>query len=340
MRYRPMGNTGILVSERGFGAGSLRTLDDDGRKDADAKVGIALDHGVNLFDTADAYSEGRSEELLGGALRGRRDDVLIATKVRSRTFDGVNGEGLTRKHIIRSLEASLRRLGTDYIDLYQLHHWDGSTPLEETLGALSSLVDQGKVRYVGVSNFSGWHLMRALGLSYAGDVPRLATQQIHYSPFTRDAEYELLPASRHEGVGVLIWSPLGGGLLGGRIRSSDVVGSENVLAWREPPVDSGDRLADVLAVLEQVAERNGCTVSDAVLAWTLSNPVVSSVLVGGRTPEQVTANLAGFEVAADDLDLIERSTRPPLIYPYWHQAVTAGPRMSPADRVLHGSRLG
>lgn len=329
-----MGTTGILVSERGLGSGSLQS-----QEDADAKVGLALERGVNLFDTADAYTSGKSETLLGGALRGRRDDVLIATKVRSRTFEGPNGEGLSRKHIIRSLEGSLRRLETDYVDLYQLHMWDGLTPIDETLAAMRTLIEQGKVRYIGVSNFSAWHLMKTLGTAALGNLPTIATQQIHYSPFTRDVEAELLPAAKSEGLGVLVWSPLAQGLLGGGIKSAEVAESDRVREWREPPVDDPARLAHVLAVLEGIAQDRNRSVPEVVLAWTLSNPVISSVLVGSRTPEQLERNLAEFVLDDAAHERIEQETRPALQYPYWHQAATVATRLSPADLILHGSRL-
>src|SRR5262249_30990776 len=208
------------------------------------------------FDSADAYSAGVSEEILGQALGGRRDDVLIATKVRMPVGDGPNDAGLSRHHVIRGCEASLRRLGTDYIDLYQGHEWDGQTPLDETLGALDSLVHSGKVRYVGASNYAGWQLMKALGVADRNNLPRFVSQQIYYSLQARDAEYELVPVSLDQGLGILVWSPLAGGLLSGKYRrgQESPEGSRHFNNWGEPPVHNEHQLYDIIDVLVEVGK--------------------------------------------------------------------------------------
>ena len=239
---------------------------------------MCLDAGVNLIDTADVYSDGVSEEIVGKTLKGRRDRVLLATKARFAMGDGPNDAGLSRHHIIRACEASLRRLGTDYIDLYQVHEWDGATPLEETLDALDHLVDSGKVRYIGCSNYAGWQLMKALGISERRGYQRFVSQQIHYSLQARDAEYELVPAGLDQGVGILVWSPLAGGLLSGKYRRDQDMpeGSRHLTDWNEPPVHDEDQLYDIVEVLVEIAEARGVSAAQVALAWTLGRPGVAT----------------------------------------------------------------
>ena len=264
---------------------------------------MCLDAGVNLIDTADVYSDGLSEEIVGKALKGRRDRVLLATKARMPMGDGPNDAGLSRHHIIRSCEASLRRLGTDYIDLYQVHEWDGQTPLEETLGALDDLVNSGKVRYIGCSNYAGWQLMKALGISERRGFQRFVSQQIYYSLQARDAEYELVPVGLDQGVGILVWSPLAGGLLSGKYRRGQdrPEGSRHLTDWNEPPVRDEDQLYDIIEALVEIAEAHGVSPAQVALAWTLGRPGVASLIVGARTEEQLADNLGAADLAlADD----------------------------------------
>lgn len=244
MIYRQLGASGLRVSALSMGTmtfGGSGKFADVGTTDVDAareQVDLCLERGVNLIDTADVYSDGMAEEIVGEVLRGRRDDVLLATKARFAMGEGPNDAGLSRHHLIRACEASLRRLGTDYVDLYQLHEWDGVTPLEETLAALEHLVDSGKVRYVGISNFAAWQVMKGIGIASRDGRPPLVSQQIHYTLQAREAEYELVPLAVDQGLGILVWSPLGGGLLSGKYRRGHEApaGSRVLSEWNEPPV--------------------------------------------------------------------------------------------------------
>ena len=250
--------------------------------------------------------------------------------------DGPNDAGLSRHHLIRSCEASLRRLGTDYIDLYQVHEWDGVTPMEETLTALDDLQRAGKVRYVGCSNFSGWQLSKALGVSERRGLARYVSQQIFYSLQARDAEYELVPAGLDQGVGILVWSPLAGGLMSGKYRRGQEApeGSRQLTDWNEPPVRDQEATYDVVEVLVEVAEAHGVSAAQVALAWLLQRPGVASVIVGARTDDQLADNLAAatLELTAEEIARLDEVSQPPLIYPHWHQAKTAADRLSPADR--------
>jgi len=309
---------------------------------AKRQLDLCGEHGVNLVDTADVYSAGASEEIVGEALEGRRDDWLVATKVRFAMGPGPNDGGLSRHHLMRAAEASLRRLRTDHIDLYQVHEWDGQTRLEETLGALDTLVRQGKVRYVGVSNYAGWQLLKALGIAEREHLTRFASQQIYYSLAGREAENELLPAAVDQGLGVLVWSPLAGGLMSGKFsRGEDgtldgPAGSRQLSDWNEPPIDFPDRLFDTIAVLTKIASDRGVSPARVALAWLIARPAVTSVIIGARTDEQLADNLEAAELALspEETAALERVSRPPLLYPYWHQAASAAERLGPADRVL------
>jgi aryl-alcohol dehydrogenase-like predicted oxidoreductase len=349
MEYRLLGRSGLKVSTITMGTmtfggkGAFAPVGSTPLEEARRQIDLCLDHGVNLLDTADVYSEGMSEEILGQAVEGRRDDVLLATKVRFATGTGPNDAGLSRHHIVRACEASLRRLRTDYVDLYQVHQWDGQTPLEETLGALDDLVRSGKVRYVGASNFSAWHLMKALGVAERGGLPRFVSQQIYYSLQARDAEYELVPLSVDQGLGILVWSPLAGGLLSGKYRRGREApeGSRHLGDWDEPPVYDEDRLYDVVDALMEIADARGVSPAAIALAYTLGRPAVTSVIVGARTTEQLTANLAAADLvlADDERARLDQVSRLPLLYPYWHQAKAAADRLSPADLALLGGAV-
>jgi aryl-alcohol dehydrogenase-like predicted oxidoreductase len=299
---------------------------------------MALDAGVNLIDTADVYSAGASEELIGQALEGRRDTVLVGTKARFASGPGPNDEGLSRHNLIRACEASLRRLRTDYIDLYQVHEWDGQTPLEETLAALDHLLTAGKVRYVGCSNFAGWQVMKALGIADRTALPRFVSQQVFLSLEERSAEYEIVPSAIDQGLGLLIWSPLAGGLLSGKYRRAEPPppGSRRAGEWTEPPVHDEERLYDTVDALLEIGDAHGVSAAQVAIAWLLARPGVTSAIVAGRTPEQLADNLAAasLELSAAEHARLEAVSRPPLLYPFWHQRDSAAERLSEADLSL------
>jgi aryl-alcohol dehydrogenase-like predicted oxidoreductase len=344
MEYRQLGTSGLQISALTLGTmtfgggGNFAKVGDTDLEGAKRQIDMCLDAGINLIDTADVYSTGRSEEIVGEAIQSKRNDVLLATKVRMTMGDGPNDEGLSRHHVISGCQASLRRLRTDHIDLYQVHEWDGLTPLEETLEALQFLVDQGYVRYVGVSNYAGWQLMKTLGIAERRNLPRFVSQQIYYSLQERSAEYELLPLATDQGLGTLVWSPLAGGLLSGKHRRGQdgPEGTRQLAGWDEPPVPDEDKLYDTIEVLVQVAEGHGVSAAQVALAWLLTRPTVSSVIVGARTDEQLADNLKAAELrlSEDDLARLEEVSRPTLIYPYWHQRKTASARLSAADLAL------
>jgi aryl-alcohol dehydrogenase-like predicted oxidoreductase len=344
MEYRPLGRSGLMVSTLTMGT---MTFGGDGIfakvgsvqvDEAREQLALCIDSGINLVDTADVYSAGLSEEIIGAALKGRRGEVLLATKVRLPMGEGPNDAGLSRYHIVAGCEASLRRLQTDCIDLYQLHEWDGITPLEETLEALESLVRSGKVRYIGASNFSAWHLMKALGVSERSGLPRLVSQQINYSLQAREAEYELVPLSVDQGLGILVWSPLAGGLLSGKYRRGQQPpeGSRHLTDWNEPPVRDENALYDIIDVLLKIAEGRGISAAQVALAYLLSKPGITSLVIGARTSQQLADNLKAAELMLDDEEFarLNQVSLPPLLYPYWHQAATAADRLSLADRTL------
>jgi aryl-alcohol dehydrogenase-like predicted oxidoreductase len=349
MEYRALGTSGLRVSVLTMGTmtfggtGGFASVGSTGVDDARRQVDICLDAGVNLIDTADVYSDGLSEEILGQVLHGRRDRVLVATKVRMPMGEGPNDAGLSRHHVISGCEASLRRLGTDHIDLYQVHEWDGHTPLEETLEALDLLVRSGKVRYVGASNYASWQLMKALATSERLSLPRFVSQQIYYSLQAREAEYELIPLAVDQGLGVLVWSPLAGGLLTGKYRRNvePSGGSRQLTDWNEPPVYDRERLYDIVDVLVGIGEQRGIPAAQVALAYTLGKPAVTSLVIGARTEEQLASNLAAASLRLSDAehDALDKASEPPLIYPYWHQAKTASDRLSVADLTLLARHL-
>ncbi len=344
MEYRQLGQSGLRVSVL-----SLGTMTYGGRGDF-AKTGavdvegarryldMALDAGINLVDTADIYSFGLSEEIVGKVVAGQRDRVLLATKARMPMGEGPNDAGLSRHHLIRSLEASLRRLGTDYVDLYQVHEWDGHTPLTETLSTLDAMVRAGKIRYIGCSNYAAWQLVKALGVSDRLGYQRFASQQIYYSLQAREAEYELIPAGLDQGVGVLVWSPLAGGLLSGKYRRGKDTpeGTRRLAGWDEPPVRDENQLYDVVETLVEIAEGRHVSPAQIALAWLLRKPGVSSLVVGARTEKQLADNLQAADLRLTDQEQgrLDAASAPPLLYPFWHQAATAADRLSAADLTL------
>ena len=344
MEYRQLGRSGLRVPMLTLGTmtfggqGIFSRIGDTDVEGARRMVDMCLDAGVTMFDTANVYSSGRSEEILGRALKGRSQEVLVATKVRGPMGEGPNDAGLSRHHIIRECEASLVRLGRDHIDLYQVHEWDGHTPLEETLRALDDLVSAGKVRYIGCSNYAGWQLLKGLGISDRFGYARFVSEQIHYSLQARDAENELIPAAIDQGLGVLVWSPLAGGLLSGKYRR-DVEGPSGARwssDWDEPPVHDATKLYDTVELLVAIADGHGVSAAQVALAWLLGRPAVASVIVGARTEQQLADNLAAADLVLSEserarLDAVSSS---PLPYPYWHQAKVSSDRLSPADLSL------
>ncbi|MDK4711985.1 aldo/keto reductase [Rhizobium sp. CNPSo 4039] len=350
MEYRLLGRSGLKVSTITMGTmtfggvGWAKTVGDLSVKEAKKLVDMCVDAGVNLLDTADVYSQGASEEILGEIIGGpRKNGVLIATKARFPMGPGVNDAGSSRQHLIQACEASLKRMKTDVIDLYQLHEWDGQTPLEETMEALDTLVRQGKVRYIGCSNFSGWHIMKALGVSERDKRERFVSQQIHYTLEARDAENELIPVSIDQGLGILVWSPIAGGLLSGKHRRNQATpeGTRQFAGWTEPPIRDENRLWNIVDTLVEIADGRGVSAAQVALAWLIGRKGVTSIIIGGRTEAQFKDNLASAELKLTDEERkrLDDVSLQPLMYPYWHQRNTASDRLSEADLALIGPHL-
>ncbi|NRP69746.1 L-glyceraldehyde 3-phosphate reductase [Ensifer psoraleae] len=333
MEYRRLGSSGLKVPALSFGAGTFGgkgplfgawgTTDD---AEARRLVDICLEAGVNLFDTADVYSDGASEEVLGAAIKGRRGKVILSTKMSLPMGDGPNDAGSSRSRLVGGVDAALKRLGTDYIDLMQLHAFDAGTPIEEVLSTLDDLVRAGKLRYVGVSNFSGWQLMKSLALAERYGYPRYVANQVYYSLVGRDYEWELMPLGLDQGVGALVWSPLGWGRLTGKIRRGEPWPAGSRLhdtATFGPPVDD-DKLYDIVDVLDALAEETGRTVPQIAINWLLQRPTVSSVIIGARNEEQLRQNLGavGWSLSADQvarLDEVSATMAPYPHFPYYRQ---------------------
>ncbi len=344
MEYRTLGYSGLRVSALTMGTftfggrGPFGMVGSQGVPEARRLVDLCIDHGVNVFDTANMYSSGLSEEILGEVLEGRRGEVLVTSKARMRTGPGPNDEGTSRFHLIRECERSLKRLRTDCIDIYYIHEWDGTTPVEEKLAALDTLVTQGKVRYIGCSNYSGWQVMKSLAASDRDRRARFVTQQIHYTLEAREAEYELLPLSVDQGLGVLVWSPLAAGLLTGKHRRGQTAeGSRQAAGWTEPPIRDPERLWDIVEVLVKIGAARGVSAAQIALAWLLTRPAISSLVVGGRTEAQFLDNFGavGLTLTEDEKARLNAVSRAPYIYPYWHQGNFATGRFSQADWALH-----
>ncbi|MET3847105.1 aldo/keto reductase [Paenibacillus sp. OAE614] len=325
MKYNLLGNTGVLVSEIGLGAmtfgggGQWGVFGGLGEQDAAQLVWQALDAGVNFFDTSNIYAGGRSEEILGKALGAKRQDVIIATKVRGRTGSGPNDLGLSRLHIMRQVEESLKRLGTDYIDLYQIHNPDQLTDWEETLRALDDLVRSGKVRYIGSSNMTGWELMKARGISRELGLHAFKSSQSYYSLAGRDIEREIIPVLKDQNMGLLVWSPLAGGFLSGKYARTRTGNSEDRhTKFAFPPVDV-DKAYSIIDVLEDIAKTRESTVARIALAWVLNQPAVTSVIVGAKRPDQLQDNLeaSGIVLTDDELARLDEVSRLPIEYPAW-----------------------
>jgi aryl-alcohol dehydrogenase-like predicted oxidoreductase len=330
MEYRRLGASGLSVPVLSLGTGTFGGKGDFfaawGTTDAtEARrlLDICLDSGVNMFDSADGYSKGEAEAVLGAAIKGRRDKVLISTKASFRFSDEVNDVGSSRYHLIGAIDAALKRLGTDYIDLFQLHGFDAMTPIEEALSTLDDLVRAGKIRYVGVSNFSGWHLMKSLAVAEKHGYPRYVAHQVYYSLLGRDYEWELMPLGLDQGVGAVVWSPLGWGRLTGKIRRDAPPPAVSRLpgtAGRGPQV-SDEHLYRVVDALDDVAKDAGKTVPQVALNWLLQRPTVSTLVFGARNEEQLRQNLGavGWRLTAEQIARLDKASEMSIAYPYWHQ---------------------
>ena len=330
MEQRQLGRSGLMVPVLSLGTGTFGGANDFFKAwgavdvpEAARMVDMCLDAGLAMFDSADGYSDGRAEEILGAAISGRRNRLLISTKATFRTGDGPNDVGASRQHLFAAVEGSLRRLGTDYIDLFQLHAFDALTPVEETLGALQDMVRAGKIRYIGCSNFSGWHLMKSLAVSDRYGLPRHVAHQAYYSLVGRDYEWELLPLALDQGVGTVVWSPLGWGRLTGKVRRNHPLPPDGritkTLALAPPiPDETVYRVVDAIDV---IARETGKSVPQIAINWLLQRPTVSSVIIGARTREQLLDNLGsvGWKLSAQHMTALDTASAMAPPYPYWHQ---------------------
>ncbi|MFZ3330787.1 MAG: aldo/keto reductase [Candidatus Acidiferrales bacterium] len=330
MEFRTLGRSGLKVPVLSLGTGTFgganeffRAWGNTGVEEATRLVDICLEAGLNMFDTADIYSDGESEKVLGAAIAGRRDKVLISTKATFKTGSGPNEVGSSRYHLIQACEASLRRLKTDYIDLYQMHGFDALTPVEETLSALNDLVHSGKVRYIGCSNFSGWHLMKSLDVSERYGWARYVGHQAYYSLVGREYEWELMPLGLDQGVGCVVWSPLGWGRLTGKIRRNKPLPEVSRLhktADYGPPV-SNELVYKVVDAADEIAKETGKTIAQIALNWLLQRPTVANVIMGARNEEQLRQNLGatGWNLTPQQVAKLDTASATTLVYPYWHQ---------------------
>ena len=330
MEYRLLGGSGLKVSALSFGTGTFGGTNEFFKawgttQDAEAKrlVDVCIDAGINLFDTADGYSDGASELILGRAIKEKRDRVLISTKAYFPTGDGPNDRGTSRYHLRVALEASLRRLGTDYVDIYHLHGFDALTPIEEVQETLNTFVREGKVRYIAASNFSGWHLMKSLAVADRYGWTRFVAHQVYYSLIGRDYEWELMPLGTDQKVGALVWSPLGWGRLTGKLRRGQPIPE---LSRLHKTAEAGPQVPDehlykVVDALDAVAAETGKTVPQIALNWLLHRPTVSSVIVGARNEQQLQQNLGavGWNLTEAQIADLDKASAVTPVYPYWHQ---------------------
>ena len=341
MEYRLLGRSGFSVPALSFGTATFGGGNDFFRawgasdvKEATRLIDVSLDAGLTMFDSADAYSAGLAEEILGQAIKGRRDKVLISTKATFRMGPTPNNLGSSRHHLIAACEASLKRLGTDYIDLWQMHGFDAKTPIEETMRALDDLVSAGKVRYIGCSNYSGWHLMKALAIADRYGWTRFVAHQAYYSLIGRDYEWELMPLGIEEGVGGVIWSPLAGGKLTGKFSRGRPIpeGTRIAQIGAMGPQVPDEQLYAIVDVLDALAKETGRTISQVALNWVLSRPTISTVVVGARNEAQLKENLGAveFKLTPEQIKRLDEASVRPLAYPYWHQRRTRSDRNPPA----------
>jgi aryl-alcohol dehydrogenase-like predicted oxidoreductase len=346
MQYNTLGNTGLLISRLclgtmtfGSGKGIFKPIAGINQDEADALVRRSIEAGINFFDTADVYSEGESEQALGQSFRNlnlARKDIVLATKVYSRVGTGPNDMGASRGHIMYAVEASLRRLQTDYIDLYQIHGNDSVTPVEETLRALDSLVQQGKVRYIGVSNWHAWKIAKALGISQRKNFARFDTLQAYYSIAGRDLERELVPFLEAEKVGLLVWSPLAGGLLSGKYSRAHPKPQNARRSEFDFPIVDKERAWKILDAMAPMAKTHGCSPARIALAWLLAKPVVTSVIIGARRLDQLNDNLAAeqLRLTDDELKSLDEVSALPSEYPGWMFAVQGANRLGLPERAM------
>jgi aryl-alcohol dehydrogenase-like predicted oxidoreductase len=325
MNYRELADTGVFVSELCLGTMTFggrgqiwEVIGGIDQQSVDALVNRALDAGINFVDTANVYSAGESETMLGKALGSRRHEVVLATKVRGRTGPGPNQVGLSRLHILQAVEASLKRLDTDYIDLYQIHRFDLLTSIEDTLRTLDDLVHSGKVRYIGCSNLAAWQLMKALAVSRDQGLERFKCTQSYYSLAGRDLEREMIPLLKDQGLGLLVWSPLAGGFLSGKFTRDTGDDAARRAKFDFPPVDK-EKAFDVLDVAKAIADRHGVSVAQVAIAWILANPAVTSVIIGARKPAQLDDNLKAIDVrlSAEDMKVLDEVSKLTTEYPAW-----------------------
>jgi aryl-alcohol dehydrogenase-like predicted oxidoreductase len=343
MEYRKLGASGFMVPALTFGTGTFgggneffKAWGASDVKEATRLVDVCLEAGACMFDSADAYSNGLSEEILGQAIKGRRNDVLISTKGSFRRGPGPNQIGHTRHHLINAVDASLRRLGTDYIDLYQLHAYDALTPVEESLGVLDDLVRAGKIRYTGCSNYSGWHLMKSLAVSEKYGLARYVAHQAYYSLVGRDYEWELMPLAVEQKVGTVVWSPLGWGRLGGKLRRGAPLPAESRLQ-SQLVIDKGPQVPNehvfkVVDAIDAIARETGKTNAQIALNWLLQRPSVATLIIGARNEEQLRQNLGavGWNLGTEQVAKLDAASTVTLPYPYWHQRSTFIDRNPPA----------
>ena len=344
MKYATLGNTGLQVSRLCFGTmtfgdgrGMFKAIGATGQAEADELVKTSIESGINFFDTADVYTAGESEKILGQALKNlkvARKDVVIATKVYGRVGPGRNDVGASRGHIMDAVEASLRRLQTDHIDLYQIHGTDVVTPVEETLRALDTLVQQGKVRYIGCSNWHAWRIAKALGICEAKNLTKFDTLQAYYSIAGRDLERELVPLLESERVGLLVWSPLAGGLLSGKFSRANQKPADSRRSDFDFPVVDKERTWKILEVIAPIAKAHECSAARISLAWLLAKPVVSSVIIGAKRHDQLQDNLAAVELAltADEIKQLDAVSTLPPEYPGWMLPFQGADRLEVVDR--------
>jgi aryl-alcohol dehydrogenase-like predicted oxidoreductase len=332
MEFRQLGGSGFKVPALCLGTGTfgaknelIRAFGATEVEEATELVDIALETGLNMFDSADVYSNGAAEEVLGKAIKGRRDQVILSTKATFRSGPGDNDVGSSRHHLVKACESSLRRLGTDYIDLYQMHGFDALSPVEETLGALDDMVRSGKVRYIGCSNFSGWHLMKSLAVSEKYGLARHVAHQAYYSLVGRHYEWELMPLALDQKVGTVVWSPLGWGRLTGKIRRGQPL-PETSRLHSQAIVEAGPPVADdlvytIVDAIDEVAAETGKTVPQIAINWLLQRPTVATVIIGARNAEQLRQNLGaiGWSLTPAQLAKLDAASTTTPIYPYWHQ---------------------
>ncbi|MBS0290340.1 MAG: aldo/keto reductase [Proteobacteria bacterium] len=330
MEYRQLGHSGLKVPVLSLGTATFGGVGDMFKrwgntdiKEATEIINLCLEAGINLFDTADVYSQGASEEILGQALKGHRENVLISTKASFKMGDNPNEEGSSRYHLIKACEASLKRLGTDYIDIYFLHGFDSLTPIEEVLRTLDDLIQSGKVRYIGCSNFSGWHTMKSLAYSQNFGLNRYVSYQGYYSLIGRDFEWELMPLCLDQGLGLMVWSPLGWGRLTGKIKRDQPLPPGRIQAGgaQGGPTIENEYLYTVIDTLEQIAKETGKLIPQIALNWLLQRPSVANIVIGARNKEQLQQNLGaiGWQLSKEHISILDEASSKLPIYPYWHQ---------------------